>query len=244
MSAVDENGPEHGGDDIVAAEYVLGVLPAEERQAIARRIESEPEFARLVERWEADLSPLAAAYPEVEAPASVKAAVDRRLFSGAAASSPTLASTERRSFLSSLAFWRGLAIASLAALALFIALPLINPPANAPDLRLVASLAPKDSDVHYFVVYDARTHDVGLSHVTGERAEGRDFELWVIDGQQAPVSLGVIPAGTNVHLAIDDATRSYIELGAVFAISLEPSGGSPTGQPTGPVVAAGDLKTI
>ncbi|TIM97823.1 MAG: anti-sigma factor, partial [Mesorhizobium sp.] len=28
------------------------------------------------------------------------------------------------------------------------------------------------------------------------------------------------------------------------AVSLEPSGGSPTGQPTGPVVAAGDLKSI
>ncbi|TGR38466.1 anti-sigma factor, partial [Mesorhizobium sp. M1C.F.Ca.ET.195.01.1.1] len=26
--------------------------------------------------------------------------------------------------------------------------------------------------------------------------------------------------------------------------SLEPAGGSPTGQPTGPVVAAGDLKGI
>jgi len=30
----------------------------------------------------------------------------------------------------------------------------------------------------------------------------------------------------------------------VLAISLEPQGGSTTGAPTGPVVAAGDLKTI
>jgi len=242
MSSVDQNGPERGSDDIVAAEYVLGVLPADERQAASRRIESEPDFARLVERWESDLSPLAVAYPEVEAPASIKAALDRRLF----AQSPSAALDESRgrSFLSGLAFWRGLAIASLAALALVVALPLLNPPPVTPDLRLVASLAPQDSDVHYFVVYDARTSDVGLSHVTGERAEGRDFELWVIDGGQAPVSLGVIPAGSNVHLAVGDDARRYIESGAVFAISLEPNGGSPTGQPTGPVVAAGDLKTI
>ncbi len=32
--------------------------------------------------------------------------------------------------------------------------------------------------------------------------------------------------------------------GAVFAISVEPDGGSTTGQPTGPVVAAGDLRAI
>ena len=146
--------------------------------------------------------------------------------------------------MSSLAFWRGLSVAALAALALFVALPLIDPPVDEPQMRLVASLAPQESDVHYFVVYDARTRDVGLSHVSGERAAGRDFELWMIDGQNAPVSMGVIPVGTNVHLAVDDATRGKIESGAVFAISLEPAGGSPTGQPTGPVVAAGDLKTI
>lgn len=243
MSAVDDNGPEHGGDDTVAAEYVLGVLSAEERAAVARRIDSDPAFARLVERWEADLSPLANGYAEVEAPASVKAALDRRLFSrpvGAdAAPAPAGAG-----WLSSLAFWRGLAVAALAALVLSVVVPLVNPPASLPEARLVASLAPQDSDVHYMVVYDARTRDVGLSHVTGERAEGRDFELWVIDGQQPPMSLGVIPSGANVHLAVDEAIRSHIASGAVFAISLEPAGGSPTGQPTGPVVAAGDLKTI
>jgi len=244
MSAVDDNGPENGSDDIVAAEYVLGVLPAEERQAAARRIETDRDFALLVERWEVDFSPLADGYPAVEAPASVKAALDRRLFSQVSASSSAKPSVATQGLLSSLAFWRGLAVAALAALALFIALPLINPPADVPDMRLVASLAPQDSNVHYFVVYDARTRDVGLSHVTGERAEGRDFELWVIAGEQAPVSLGIIPSGTNVHLAVDDAMRSHIGSGAVFAISLEPAGGSPTGQPTGPVVAAGDLKTI
>lgn len=244
MSVVDDNGPENGSDDIIAAEYVLGVLPAEERQTVARRIETDRDFALLVERWEADLSPLADAYPEVEAPASVKAALDRRLFSRVSTSRPAKPSVTAQGFLSSLAFWRGLAVAALVALTLFIALPLINPPADVPDMRLVASLAPQDSDVHYFVVYDARMRDVGLSHVTGERAEGSDFELWVIAGEQAPVSLGIIPSGTNVHLAVDEAMRSHIGSGAVFAISLEPAGGSPTGQPTGPVVAAGDLKTI
>ena len=242
MSAVDQTGPDGSGDGILAAEYVLGVLPTNERQQASRRIEAEPPFARLVEGWEADLSPLAAAYAEVEPPASVKPAIDGRLFSGTAASASPPAVGQ--GFWSSLAFWRGLAVAALAALALYIALPFISPPAVEPQLRLVASLAPQDSDVHYFVVYDARTRDVGLSHVTGARAEGRDFELWVIEGQQAPVSLGIIPAGANVHLAVSDAISDRIESGSVFAISLEPAGGSPTGQPTGPVVAAGDLKNI
>ena len=147
--------------------------------------------------------------------------------------------------LSSLAFWRGLAVAALAALALYIALPFLNPPVEAPRERLVASLAADGSDVRYLAVYDERTNDIGLSHVAGDPGQGSDFELWVIEGQQAPVSLGVIPAGASAMLPVSDAVARQDGLRrAVFAISLEPAGGSTTGQPTGPVVAAGDLKSI
>jgi anti-sigma-K factor RskA len=238
MSIADDNGPEPGSDDMLAAEYVLGVLPAAERQAATRRIEAEPDFARLVDQWEARLSPMAAAYPAAEPPASVKAAIDGRLFAG------NRVQARGVSWWSSLALWRGLAIASLAALALYVAVPYLSPQAEVSAERYVASLAPTGSDVHYFVVYDARSQDVGLSHVTGARPEGRDFELWVIERSNPPQSLGVIPVGQSVHLDVADAVRNKIEAGAQLAISLEPAGGSPTGQPTGPVVAAGDLNSI
>lgn len=239
MSTADDHIPEQDGDDLVAAEYVLGVMPAGERRQAARRIETDPAFARLVDQWEARLSPMGDAYEEAEPPAGVKQALDSRLFGA----------PKRRAgpsgFWNSLNFWRGLAAASLAALLVVAVLPLVMRPAvEAPGERLVASLAHDDTDVHYFVVYDARSADVGLSHVNGARAEGRDFELWVIRDDNPPISLGVIPVGSNVHLAVADEMRRRIESGAVFAISLEPEGGSPTGQPTGPVVALGDLKQI
>jgi anti-sigma-K factor RskA len=238
MSPADENSPDTGGDDILAAEYVVGVLPAEERREVAARIERDQAFARLVDRWEVHLSPMAAAYPEIAVPPAVKAAIDRRLFAKAA---PTPA---RASLWSSLAFWRGLAAAA-AVLAVAIAVAyFVAPPSDQSPQRYVASLAPQQSDVHYFVVYDARTQDVGLSHVTGARPEGRDFELWVIEQGKEPVSLGVIPVGASVHLAVAQAIRDRIAAGAMFAISLEPPGGSPTGQPTGPVVASGDLHDV
>ncbi|MBN9218028.1 MAG: anti-sigma factor [Mesorhizobium sp.] len=240
MTLAEDTGPERGGDDLLAAEYVLGVLPTEERQIASRRIDTETGFARIVDGWEVHLSPLAAGYPEVEPPASVKPAIDRRLFSSAAA-----APTEQRAGLwSSLAFWRGLAAAAVAALAIYIAVPYLNPPAVQPQTRLVASLAADGSDVKYLAVYDAAHHEVGLSHVSGERAAGKDFELWMIEGKNAPVSMGVIPVGSTAHVVVTPAVQQKLALGAVLAVSLEPAGGSPTGQPTGPVVAAGDLKGI
>ncbi|TIR45483.1 MAG: anti-sigma factor, partial [Mesorhizobium sp.] len=80
--------------------------------------------------------------------------------------------------------------------------------------------------------------------VSGERAAGKDFELWMIEGKNAPVSMGVIPAGQTARMTISPAVQERLAQGAVLAVSLEPAGGSPTGQPTGPVVAAGDLKSI
>jgi len=240
MTLAEDNGPERGGDDLFAAEYVLGVLPVEERQIATRRIDTETDFARLVDGWEVHLSPLADAYAEVEPPPSVKAAVDRRLFASTAATS----AEARAGLWSSLAFWRGLAVAAVAALAIYIAIPYVNPPVTQPQARLVASLAADGSDVKYLAVYDAAHHEVGLSHVSGERATGKDFELWMIEGKNPPVSMGVIPVGSTAHIIVSPAAQQKLAQGAVLAVSLEPAGGSPTGQPTGPVVAAGDLKGI
>ncbi len=240
MTLAEDNGPERGGDDLLAAEYVLGVLSADERQIVSRRIDADTDFARLVDGWEVRLSPMAAAYPEIEPPASVKTALDRRLF----ASTATAPAEARAGLWSSLAFWRGLAAAAVAALAIYIAVPYLNPPVAQPQARLVASLTADGSDVKYLAIYDAAHHEVGLSHVSGERAAGKDFELWMIEGKNPPVSMGVIPVGSTAHIVVSPAAQQKLAQGAVLAVSLEPAGGSPTGQPTGPVVAAGDLKSI
>jgi anti-sigma-K factor RskA len=224
MTPTDDKYPEPGSDDLVAAEYVLGVLPAGERQAVGRRIETDRAFARLVDAWEVRLSPLGASYPEIAPPEGVKAAIDRRLF---ASSDASATGAGRAGLWSSLTFWRGLAAAAVLALAVAIAVPYVAPPPEQTGIRLGAA-----------------NHAVGLSHVAGERAAGKDFELWMIEGKNAPVSMGVIPSGPTVHIELTPALQQKLAQGAVLAISLEPAGGSPTGQPTGPVVAAGDLKSI
>ncbi|MDX8442320.1 anti-sigma factor [Mesorhizobium australafricanum] len=240
MTLAEDNGPERGGDDLLAAEYVLGVLAADERQIASRRVDTETAFARLVDAWEAHFAPMAAAYAAVEPPASVKVAIDRRLFASSASTSAAPGS----GLWASLIFWRGLAAAAIAALAVYVALPYVNPPVPQPETRLVASLAADNSNVKFLAVYDATRHEVGLSLVSGDRGAGKDFELWMIEGKNAPVSMGVIPAGQTARMAVAPAVQQKLAQGAVLAVSLEPTGGSPTGQPTGPVVAAGDLKGI
>ncbi len=65
---------------------------------------------------------------------------------------------------------------------------------------------------------------------------GRDLELWALpSGAVRPRSLGVLPAsGRRLGATLAPGTR--------ILVSLEPTGGSPTGLPTGPVVYAGQLQ--
>lgn len=240
MTPIDTHGPELGGDDALAAEYVLGVLPASERQEVARRIDADIMFARLVDEWEARLSPLGQFYAPVEAPSAVKQALDRRLF--AAAEQP--ASRAGTSWWNSLGVWRGLAAASLVALALVASWNLRPPVEDAASPRLVASLENPETDVRYLALYDEAHATISLTHVAGAAAADRDFELWVIEGDEPPASLGVLADADHFEVQAPEDLRAKFAAGAVLAVSLEPEGGSPTGQPTGPVVALGDLRSI
>jgi len=245
MTLVDDNGPGMNGDDALAAEYVVGVLPADERRAASERIERDGVFARLVDAWEVYFAPLASAYAAVEPPASVKAAIDRRLFVVGVAPSSGAVDVPSGGLWASLAFWRGLATAALAALVIYAGATLLREPVVEPQAQqLVASLAADGSDVRVVALYDPARGEVGLSRLAGEPGANQVHELWVIEGQNAPVSMGVIPAGASARLPVSDANRARLAAGSVLAISLEPTGGSPTGLPTGPVVALGPLSSI
>jgi len=54
------------------------------------------------------------------------------------------------------------------------------------------------------------------------------------------MSLGVLPVQDGkAEIALDSTHQSRLQQATVLAISLEPSGGSPTGLPTGPVLYTG-----
>ena len=54
----DLGGHEPPTTDLLAAEYVLGVLDAAQRREAQARIDRDPAFARLVSEWDARLAPM------------------------------------------------------------------------------------------------------------------------------------------------------------------------------------------
>lgn len=230
-----------GADETLAMDFALGALGRAERRAAELRLRSDPAFRALVEGWQADLSPLDAETAHVAPPASVWAGITAEI-------SPIKVATPvaRPSLWNSLALWRGLALAGTAAAAIAIAQIGPAPQApGAPPQLLVAALAGADGKPLLSAAYDPLRGSVVLTPATQrDDTAGKSPELWVIEGDRPPRSLGVIDIqGPNAH-AISSKQLAGLAPGSVLAISIEPLGGSPTGLPTGPVVATGKLTAI
>ncbi|MDS9470150.1 anti-sigma factor [Paracoccus sp. MBLB3053] len=231
---IEESGAPDPGDTATAGEYVLGTLPHAERQRFRARLAREPQLQAEVERWEAHFDPLSEAFEPVTPPAGVWSRIDRRLFSASA--STVRAGVDR--------LWRWLGLgASLAAVMLAGVLWL--GPAHEPEAPSlwVSDMVSADGAVRLAALYDEKSGEMRVSVGGAEPADGRDFELWLIQGDLAPISLGVMPHQGQAAMPIPDELRELVA-NATLAITDEPAGGTPTGVATGPVVAAAPLRRI
>jgi anti-sigma-K factor RskA len=64
------------------------------------------------------------------------------------------------------------------------------------------------------------------------RPTDRDFELWALPTGGKPVSLGLLPATGTAQRILTAAQQQALANAAQVAVTVEPLGGSPTGQPT------------
>ena len=121
--------------------------------------------------------------------------------------------------------------------------PRVDP--NVIATQLVAALqAQEGSGVEFVAFYDTQTGSVRLLGLSGQAVPDKDFELWYIKGDEAPVSMGVIPVDGRTEIPMGDAAKQKFSEGTVLAVTLEAKGGSPTGAPQGPIVAAGAATVI
>lgn len=224
-----------GGRTLVA-EYVLGLLDAPTHERVRREIASDPRLAREETFWRERFSQLDEEFAEETPPAHLAGAVEARVFGGGQVDDL------RTGLWNSLAFWRGLAVgaAAVAVVAAAVSLNLMAPRSSA-DLavQLVAALEAEGSDVRFLALYDSAQGTVRLTGLSGTHGTDEDFELWAIEDGQQPVSLGVVEAGGRSIVRLPPRVSADWGEGSILAITLEPEGGSPTGQPTGPLMARG-----
>ena len=74
--------------------------------------------------------------------------------------------------------------------------------------------------------------------------EGKGLELWVLPKEGAPRSLGMVTNATGDTIIRITSADPRVQGAQALAISMEPPGGSPTRQPTGPVLCSGPIAPV
>jgi anti-sigma-K factor RskA len=223
--------------DELAAQYALGTLRGRARDRFTRAAHADPHIAAVARDWERRLALLASAVPGVNPPPRVWTGIATRLgLEGVRGAG--LAWWQR------LGFWRGFAIASFAAALILSGITLMQPPAT-PGESLVAVLAGPDAKPVMIATAALDQSLLTLKAVADVTpGPGRVFELWALPEGAAPRSLGVIAPAGVVKVRLRGPSAEALARVPALAVSLEPPGGSPTGQPTGPVVYSGRIERL
>ncbi len=249
---LDQDPPE---GDVLAGEYVLGVLVGAQRRAAEQRIDAEAAFAAEVSRWETHFMVLAGQIAPVPVPAYVWARIGSALGFGAPARKAVAA--ERSPFWNNVGVWRwlgvgGFATAAVCTLALLNVMrvpettPVPQPPvvATAPvvaPLPMATTLARDDGKPGFVASVDQRSGRMTITPLDPVIQAGRVQELWLIPADGTPRSLGIVSAERAQAGQVPEKWLALLEAGAIFAITLEPPGGGPGGNPSGPVTAKGTI---
>lgn len=233
---------DNGDDNLRYAEYVLGVLDADARAAVAREIQATDEAVAAVALWQRRLMPLAQEVAAVEPAPYVWA----RIQSALQLDAPTRVQP-RKGIWDNLPLWHwigiGASFVAAASIVLMVTYPRLPPAPVAVSVGYMVSAIQQDNGVTGWTA----TMDLQQSRMVVVPATpvalslGRAPELWLIPAGQKPISVGMITRDKPTTLSLAPALLAQLGPTAVLAVSVEPVGGSPTGQPTGPVIAKGAI---
>lgn len=220
--------------DALAAQYVAGTLRGRARARFEALLPGHPALQRAVVDWQRRLLPLTGVLPGEPPPARVWQALERRLW-------PT---PQPLPWWQRLGLWRALSGAALAGLVGMAAL--VGRPAPAePPVVVVLQSTGGDPALSGGVVasFSADGQALVARPLTPVALQtDRVLELWWAPEKGKPSSLGLIRADGVTVLPRGRLPGGLKGSGIDhMAVSVEPPGGSPTGQPTGPVVFYGKL---
>ena len=215
---------------ILSGEYVLGMLPPLARARFERLMRFDAGLVRLVGDWAERFAPVDEVAATARPPARVWRIVKAR-------TTTTAARPEGRRWRDPTILWRRLAMGA-GAVAVALAIDIALTPPSGPE-PVVAVLADSYGEPGWVVTADKAHAALAVASVRNQSLDRQhSYQLWVI-ADNKPHSLGLVAPEADRPVEIPDTALP--KNGLAFAVSLEPTGGSPTGLPTGPVLYRGKV---
>ena len=213
----------------LAADYAIGLMAPAARRRFEQLLLDDAALRVELAHWQESLASLTETLPQVPVPERVWQGVTARI------EPQVLHVPEKRPF------WNWLRVT--AALCSIVVLVFLGSLYNRDDARYRATLLTANAQPALKV--EAHADYLQVEPLTLAAVDpGRSLELWAIPADGKPISLGVIPAGGKGKVEMNEAQKALIGKPIALAVSLEPKGGSPTGQPTGPVLYQGALAAL
>lgn len=213
----------------LAADYAIGLMPHTARRRFEQLLLKDSELRAELAQWQECLMSLTEALPEQPVPDRVWRKVMARI------DPQTMQLPMKRPF------WNWLRV-TIAACSLVVAVTL-SVIYNRDDVRYGATLY--SADAQSWMSIETREDYLRIKPQALAKVEkGRSLEMWLIPLGGKPVSLGVIPPGGDGEIKLASTQKALMGESSTLAVSLEPEGGSPTGQPTGPVLYQGPLTAL
>ena len=213
----------------LAADYAIGLMPPAARRRFEQLLLDDGVLRAELALWQERLASLAEPLVEQPLPEHVWLAIVARI------TPQKLHIPEKRPF------WNWLRLsAAIGSLVVVVSLGVLY---NHDPIKASATLLSGTAQPALHI--EAHSDYLQLKPVElAAIAADRSLELWAIPVDGKPVSPGLIPAEGATRLALNDTQQKLLRTPVVLAISLEPQGGSPSGQPTGPVLYQGPLATL
>lgn len=231
----------------LAGEYVLGTLRGGALRRFERLMGERPYIRHAVDTWEERLNPLAEILPEMMPDPRVWKAINKGIKADGnwsdTGSVAQAAIGKESGFWQSLGLWR----AATAFMSLLLAIVVLMPQKKIPDSMPMPSyvaVLESDSRVPMMVTMgdqDKRVVSIRIMEMP-EIADDQDIELWAMrENGETPLPVGILHRDTmETHLSFSESQwQRNIKGARMFAVSFEPKGGSPSGQPSGKMMYKG-----
>ena len=212
--------------NLLAGEYVLGLLRGAARRRCERLMMESANLAAEVSAWEGRFAAWALQLKPVDPPSYL----EWRLIGSVRREAQPRGERLRNTF------WRTWAVAATVVLALVIVTQKFTPTAEPKAAEFALMSDAKGTPLWLISVHpEARRIDMKVVNVNPVPA-GKSYELWMIPDGGKPVPMGLMNETGVASETVPPELLARLAGAKALAISLEPKGGSPTGQPTGPVL--------
>ena len=218
----------------LAIDYVLGTMDYGERKTIEALSEQDTELANLIEHWQKKMAPLLETVAPVTPSSNLFDQIQNQLPNQSQESSTDEVSHMRRK----LARWRAATVSATAMAAVLATVIFVSPALfRVSTDPFVAVFQQDDQQPAFLMSVDLNSKELTVRPITAEGQIGKTYQLWIVAEQlgSSPKSLGLVESlGQPTYKTI--SLDAEVLKKATFGISIEPQGGSPTGQPTGPAI--------